>query len=87
MELEPLLEKLRMEHLGAQLDSICEQAAKRELGYREFLLDALNAEWQGRHLKGVESRLGRDPVAISAFAQQAFEFLFVHEGTSVPPTP
>lgn len=59
MELEPLLEKLRMEHLGAQLDSICEQAAKRELGYREFLLDALNAEWQGRHLKGVESRLGQ----------------------------
>ncbi|HWA54821.1 MAG TPA: IS21-like element helper ATPase IstB [Solirubrobacterales bacterium] len=59
MELEPLLEKLRMEHLGAQLDTICEQAAKRELGYREFLLDALNAEWQGRHLKGVESRLGQ----------------------------
>jgi DNA replication protein DnaC len=58
MELEPLLEKLRMEHLGAQLDTICEQAAKRELGYREFLLDALSAEWQGRHLKGVESRLG-----------------------------
>lgn len=59
MELEPLLEKLRMEHLGAQLDTICEQAAKRELGYREFLLDALSAEWQGRHLKGVESRLGQ----------------------------
>jgi len=59
MELEPLLEKLRMEHLGAQLDTICEQAAKRELGYREFLLEALSAEWQGRHLKGVESRLGQ----------------------------
>jgi DNA replication protein DnaC len=59
MELEPLLEKLRMEHLGPQLDTICEQAAKRELGYREFLLDALSAEWQGRHLKGVESRLGQ----------------------------
>ncbi|MCW5954061.1 MAG: IS21-like element helper ATPase IstB, partial [Propionibacteriaceae bacterium] len=59
MELEPLLEKLRLEHLGAQLDTICEQAAKRELGYREFLRDALSAEWQGRHLKGVESRLGQ----------------------------
>lgn len=58
-QLEPLLEKLRLEHLGAQLDTICEQAAKRELGYREFLLDALSAEWQGRHLKGVESRLGQ----------------------------
>jgi DNA replication protein DnaC len=59
MQLEPLLEKLRMEHLGAQLDTVCEQAAKRELGYREFLTEALTAEWQGRHLKGVESRLGQ----------------------------
>lgn len=59
MQLAPLLEKLRLEHLGAQLDTICEQAAKRELGYREFLAEALHAEWQGRHLKGVESRLGQ----------------------------
>ncbi len=59
MQLEPLLERLRMEHLGAQLDSVCEQAAKRELGFREFLAEALTVEWQGRHLKGVESRLGQ----------------------------
>jgi DNA replication protein DnaC len=38
---------------------VCEQAAKRELGYKEFLIDALSAEWQGRHLKGVEARLAQ----------------------------
>ena len=56
MELEPLLEKLRMEHLGAQLDTICEQAAKRELGDREFLLDALLefAQGQLQHAHGRE---------------------------------
>ena len=57
MQVEGLLEKLKMPHLGAQLDSVCEQAAKRELNYREFLSQALQTEWQGRHLKGVESRL------------------------------
>jgi DNA replication protein DnaC len=57
MQLEGLLEKLKMPHLEAQLDSVCEQAAKRELDYRQFLSQALQTEWQGRHLKGVESRL------------------------------
>lgn len=58
-DLEGLLGKLRLDHLSAQLESVCEQAAKRELGYREFLAEALGIEWQGRHLKGVEARLAQ----------------------------
>jgi len=42
---------------GRQLDAICEQAAKRDLGYKEFLVEALQIEWRGRYQKGVESRL------------------------------
>jgi DNA replication protein DnaC len=59
MELVGLLEKLRMDYLAAQLDTVCEQAAKRELGLREFLTEALLTEWQGRHLHGYESRLAQ----------------------------
>lgn len=59
MELTHLLEKLKMPHLATLLDSVCEQAAKSELGYSEFLAQALQTEWQGRHLKGVESRLAQ----------------------------
>jgi len=63
MELSELCTKLKFEHLSAQLDTLCEQAAKRELNYREFLGEALGAEWQGRRLKGVERgmRLARFP--------------------------
>lgn len=57
MQLVSLLEKMKMEPLGAQLDTLCEQASKKDQGYREFLTDALAAEWRGRHLKGVEARL------------------------------
>jgi len=57
MQLNSLLDKMKMDHLGAQLDTVCEQAAKKDLGYREFLTQALETEWHGRHLKGVESRL------------------------------
>jgi DNA replication protein DnaC len=57
MQLVGLLEKLRMAHLAAQLETVCEQAAKRDLGYKEFLTEALDVEWKGRHLKGVEARL------------------------------
>ncbi len=57
MELSTLLERLKMPHLADRFETVCEQAAKRELGYTEFLTEALSAEWQGRHLKGVESRL------------------------------
>jgi len=57
MELNGLLDKLRLEHLGAQLDAVCEQAAQHEVDYKTFLAQALQTEWQGRHLRGIETRL------------------------------
>lgn len=57
MELDHLLEKLKMEHLEAQLDAVCEQAAQRQLDYKTFLVQALATEWQGRFQKGIEARL------------------------------
>ena len=41
MELSALLEKLKLEHLDAQLDAVCEQAAARDLDYKSFLTQAL----------------------------------------------
>jgi DNA replication protein DnaC len=46
-----------MDHLEAQLESVCEQAAQRDLDYREFLARALETEWQGRYQRGIETRL------------------------------
>jgi len=57
MELLSLLEKMKMDHLASQLEGVCEQAAKRELAYKEFLQEAILVEWRGRHLKGIEGRL------------------------------
>jgi len=57
MELETLLDKLKMEHLELQLDTLCEQAAQRELDYKTFLAEALRTEWQGRFQRGIEARL------------------------------
>ena len=57
MELISLLERMKMEHLLAQLDGVCEHAAKGDLDYKSFLTQALEAEWRGRHQRGVESRL------------------------------
>jgi len=57
MELVSLLDKMKMDHLGAQLDALCEQASKRDLGYKEFLTEVLQTEWKGRHQRGVEARL------------------------------
>jgi len=57
IELMGLLENMKMEHLRASLDSLCEQASKRQLSYREPLTEALRAEWQVRRLKGMEMRL------------------------------
>jgi DNA replication protein DnaC len=56
-ELNALLTKLKMEHLEAQLPTLCEQAAARELDYQSFLVEALRTEWQGRFRRGVEARL------------------------------
>jgi len=57
MALEQLLNRLKMDHLQASLDSLCEHASKQDLNYREFLEQALAQEWGGRHQKGLESRL------------------------------
>jgi DNA replication protein DnaC len=57
MQLETLLEKLKMDHLDAQLDAVCEQAAQRELDYKHFLAEALQVEWHGRFQRGIETRL------------------------------
>jgi DNA replication protein DnaC len=57
MQLLSLLEKMKMGSLVSQLDVVCEQASKRDLGYREFLTEALQIEWRGRHQRAVESRL------------------------------
>ena len=57
MELSALFEKLKLDHLEAQLDTVCEQAAKREHDYKTFLTSALEAEWKGRFQRTVESRL------------------------------
>ena len=41
MELNHLLDKLKMDHLEAQLDAVCEQAAQRQEDYKTFLTQAL----------------------------------------------
>lgn len=75
MELASLLEKLKMDHLEAQIDAVCEQAAQRDLDYKTFLVQALQTEWQGRHLRGIETRLkqARFPW-IKTLEQFDFEF-------------
>ena len=57
MELTTLLERMKMEHLLAQLDGVCEQAAQGDLDFKAFLTRALEAEWHGRYQRGVEGRL------------------------------
>src|SRR4030042_5604979 len=57
MELNSLLDKLKMDHLEAQIDAVCEQAAQRQEDYKTFLSQALQTEWQGRYQKGIEARL------------------------------
>lgn len=57
MNLDQLLDRLKMDHLQAAVDSLCEHASKQDLNYREFLEQALAQEWGGRHQKGLEARL------------------------------
>jgi len=57
MELTTLLERMKMEHLLAQLDTVCEQAAGRDLDFKGFLAQALETELSGRFRRGVEARL------------------------------
>lgn len=48
-ELETLQGRLKMEHLAYNIESLLEQAAKKELNYREFLCMAMQQGWSGRH--------------------------------------
>ena len=74
-DLTTLMDRMKLEHLDAQLDALCEDAAKRELDYRSFLTQALMTEWQGRQLRGIEARLkqARFP-RIKTLDQFDFEF-------------
>jgi DNA replication protein DnaC len=69
------MEKLKMDHLAGQLDSLCEQASKRDMNYREFLSEALSLEWAGRHQRGLESRLSQARLPWIKTLEQ-FEFSF-----------
>jgi len=57
MELQNLLTRLKMDHLEAQIDAVCEQAAQHQVDYKTFLSQALETEWQGRYQRGIEARL------------------------------
>lgn len=57
MELSALLARMKLDHLDAQLDAVCEQAAAKDMDYKDFLAAALSTEWQGRYRRTVESRL------------------------------
>lgn len=57
MELMNLLDKLKLEHLEAQLEVVCQQAAEKDLDYKAYLTQALATEWQGRFQRGIEARL------------------------------
>ena len=56
MELLGLLDKLKLTHLPLHLDTLCEQAAQRDMDYRHFLTEALRSEWRGQQAKSTESR-------------------------------
>ena len=75
MQLEQLFERLKFEYLPDQLDAVCEQAAKDQLAYPDFLAKALETEWAGRNRKGIESRMSQ-----ARFPQvktlEAFDFDF-----------
>ncbi len=47
MNLDELLDRLKMDHLHATLDSLCEHASKEDLTYREFLEQALETSQGG----------------------------------------
>jgi DNA replication protein DnaC len=75
MELAGLLGKLKMDQLEAQLDTVCEQAAARELDYKSFLSQALETEWQGRYRRGIETRLRQSRFPwIKSLEQFDFDF-------------
>ena len=67
-ELEVLLSRLKMEHLSYHVESLLEQAAKKELNYREFLCMALQQEWNGRHqAEAGSSAVGQNAGAVRLY--------------------
>jgi DNA replication protein DnaC len=75
MELSVLLDKLTLEYLDAQLDAVCEQAAKRDLDYKSFLAQVLDVEWHGRERRGIEARLRQSRFPwVKTVEQFDFEF-------------
>ncbi|TDT43591.1 IstB transposition helper protein [Halospina denitrificans] len=75
MQLEQLFERLKFEYLPDQLDTVCEQAAKKQLDYQDFLAQALETEWAGRNRKGIESRMNQARFPhIKTLEQFDFEF-------------
>ena len=75
MELSSLLEKLKLDHLDHALDTVCEQAATRDLDYKSFLQAALATEWQGRFQRGIEARLRQSRFPwLKTLEQFDFEF-------------
>ena len=75
MELTTLLERMKMEHLLARLDGVCEQAAQGDLDFKAFLTRALEAEWHGRYQRGVEGRLKQARLPwIKTLDQVEFDF-------------
>ena len=73
--LEDLFGALKFDHLAAQCDALLEQAAKKDLGYRELLTEALACEWQGRKQKGTEVRLAQARLPWLKTLEQ-FDFTF-----------
>ena len=55
--LNTLISRLKLDYLDERLNDLCEQAKKKDLNYREFLIEVLSTEWEGRHQKGLDSRL------------------------------
>jgi hypothetical protein len=71
MELNVLFQKLKMDYLSDNLQSLCEQAAKADLGYREFLTEALASRVGGPSPEGARgppepgsTALDQDPGAV-----------------------
>jgi len=54
MELTTLVGRMKLDHLAAQLDGICEHAAQGDVDFEGFLPQAFEAEWRGRYQKSFE---------------------------------
>lgn len=75
MQLTAVCESLKMPHLAAQWETLCQQAAKRDLSYQDLLLEAMTLEWHGRRLKGIEARLAQARLPWRKTLEQ-FDFSF-----------